>query len=172
MKNTMYATLTALLCTTALSAQAPAGSATAPGQMDTAKMEKGKMADAPMTVTGCVAQGADMDHFTLTNAMMSNMAKMDSGAAMKPDAAKPAMMTYELDGGTNLKAHLGHKVDVTGTMDKKAMMSHDTMAKPGAMGDKDKMGSMDKDKMGAAHKDMMAGKIKVTAVKMVSATCP
>lgn len=161
----IYATLAALLCTTALSAQTPAGSATTAGQMDQAKMDKGKMAaDAPMMVTGCIAQGTDMDHFTLTNAMMSNMAKMDSGAAVKSDAAKPAMMTYELDGGTNLKAHLGHKVEVTGTMDKKAMMSHDTMAKPGAMGEKDKMGSMDKDKM--------AGKIKVTAVKMVSASCP
>lgn len=169
MKNTMYATLAALLCTTALSAQTPAGSATAPGQMDHAKMDKGKMADAPMTMTGCIAQGADTNHFTLTNATMSNMAKMDAGA-MKSDA-KPAMMTYELDGGTNLKAHLGHKVDVTGTMDKKAMMDHDAMAKPGAPADK--MGSMDKDKTGAmASKGMMAGKIKVTAVKMVSATCP
>lgn len=169
MKNTMYATLAALLCTTALSAQAPAGSATAPGQMDTAKMEKGKMADAPMTVSGCVAQGAGTDQFTLTHATMANMGKMDSGA-MKSDTAKPATMTYELDGGTNLKAHLGHKVDVTGTMDKKAM-DHGAMAKPGAPADK--MASTDKDKAGAmAHTGMMAGKIKVTAVKMVSATCP
>ncbi len=169
----------ALMCSAALSAQST---------MDKDKGEMGKdkmMKDGMMTVTGCVAQGADPTHFKLTNAMASTMpmGKTDSGAMksddMKAGGMKSEGMTYALDGGDNLKAHLGHKVEVSGTMDKDAMMDHDkkmgtsggTMAK-----DKDKAGAMDKDKMGSMDhskmdKDMMAGKIKVKSVKMLSANC-
>ncbi len=170
----------ALMCSAALSAQST---------MDKDKGEMGKdkmMKDGMMTVTGCVAQGADATHFKLTNAMASTMpmGKMDSGA-MKSDDAKAGGMTYTLDGGDNLKAHLGHKVEVSGTMAKDAMMGHEKMGTSGsAMGkdapaaagkdttatmDKDKMGSMDHSKM---DKGMMAGKISVKSVKMISANCP
>ncbi len=171
----------ALMCSAALSAQST---------MDKDKGEMGKdkmMKDGMMSVTGCVAQGADATHFKLTNAMASSMpmGKMDSGAAMKSDGMKSEGMTYTLDGGTNLKAHLGHKIEVSGTMDKDAMMGHEKMGTSGtAMGkdapaaagkgtmatmDKDKMGSMDHSKM---DKGMMAGKINVKSVKMISANCP
>lgn len=162
-----YVTLgTALMCSTALMAQSAM-------DKDKSQMGKDTMAkDGMVSVTGCVAQGADMQHFKLTNATKSSMpmgttgsdSAMKSDPAMKSDTAKAGMMmSYDLDGG-DLKAHLGHKVTVSGTMDDKAMMDHDKMAKPGTMGDKDKMGS-------TANKDMMAGKIKVTSVKMVAASC-
>lgn len=167
----------ALMCSAALSAQSTMDKDK--GEMGKDKMAKGGM----MTVTGCVAQGADATHFKLTNAMASSMpmGKMDSGA-MKSDDAKAGEMSYALDGGDNLKAHLGHKVEVSGTMDKDAMMGHEKMGtsggtmakdkdKAGAM-DKDKMGTMDHDKMGSMDKGMMAGKINVKSVKMISANCP
>lgn len=179
----------ALMCSAALSAQST---------MDKDKGEMGQdkmMKDGMMTVTGCVAQGADATHFKLTNAMASTMpmGKMDSGAMKSDDTKAGGMksegMAYALDGGNNLKAHLGHKVEVSGTMDKDAMMDHDkkmgtsgaAMGKdaPAATGkdttatmDKDKMGTMDHSKMGSMDKDMMAGKIKVKSVKMISANCP
>ena len=109
------------------------------GKMD--KMEKGMKS---MTVTGCVAEGTG-GHYMLNNAMMPGM---------KGDAK-----SYDLMGG-DLKAHVGHKVEVTGSMDGKKM-------------DKDKMGKMekdkmDKDKMGMAKHDVL----NVKSVKMLASTCP
>jgi hypothetical protein len=69
------------------------------------------------------------------------------------------VISYELVGGTNLKAHVGHKVEVTGTM---AKMDAGAMAKTGTMA-KDKMPS---------DQDMQSMKLNVASVKMVSATCP
>ncbi len=174
----------ALLCSAALSAQSTM-------DKDKGAMGKDTMAkDAAMTtVTGCVAQGADETHFKLTNAMSSTMPMGTTGAdsatkadsAMKSDSGmKAGGMTYALDGGTNLKAHLGHKIEVTGTMAKGAMAGHDKMAKSGTM-DKDKMGTMDHDKMAKPgsmdkmgsmdDKAMMGGTLKVKSVKMLSSSC-
>ncbi len=114
------------------------------GKMD--KMDKGMKS---MTVTGCVAEKDG--HYMLNNAMTAG----DSKA-----------MAYDLMGG-ELKAHVGHKVEVTGSADAKMMakgkmdkMDHDKM-------DKDKM--MEKDKMGMAD---MHSTLHVKSVKMISATCP
>ena len=123
------------------------------GQKDMpATMEKDVM--KPMTVTGCVAQSGAM--YKLDHAMTSADMKNVSSADMK----SKHMMSYMLMGG-DLKAHVGHKVEVTGTMSK------DTASK-----------GMEKDKMAndAMHKDaagmMMGGTLQVKSVKMISATCP
>lgn len=107
----------------------------------------------PIMVTGCVAGSGGM--YKLDHAMMSADMKTMSNADMK----SKHMMSYMLMGG-DLKAHVGHKVEVTGTMAK------DNMSK-----------DMAKDKMpnDAMHKDaaaMMGGTLHVKSVKMISATCP
>ena len=60
--------------------------------------------------------------------------------------------------GGELKAHVGHKVEITGTMDdgkmKDKMMSKDKMAK-------------DKMSKGETH-----AALHVTSVEMIAATCP
>ncbi|MEO6223667.1 MAG: hypothetical protein ABIP90_10470 [Vicinamibacterales bacterium] len=124
-------------------------------------MPKEKMAEE-MKVTGCLAQSADMGHFMLNSAMMSDskMATPKTAPAMKDgmkDDMKP--MSYMLT-GEGLKAHLGHKVEVTG------MMVPDTMAKKTMPKDT----TMAKDTM---SKDDMAtmGTLNVKSVKMLSATC-
>jgi hypothetical protein len=74
-------------------------------------------------------------------------------------------MTYDLTGG-DLKAHLGHKIEVTGSADGK-MVDKGKMDKM----EKDKMSNdkmMDKDKMGMSD---MHGTLQVKSVKMISATC-
>lgn len=137
MKRLMCASVLAMGCTIALSAQS--------GMADKPKDDKMAKDAKPVAVTGCVAE-AD-GHFMLNNATW------EGGTA-------PA--TVGLTGGT-LKPHVGHKVEVTGTMKAAAMgkdMKTDTTAKPDAMAGHD----MKKD---AA----MAGTLTVTNVKMIAATC-
>ena len=116
------------------------GAAAAAQTGSTDKMDKDKMGK-PTMVTGCVAAGSMADHYMLTNGMM---------------AGDTTGKSYDLMGG-DLKAHVGHKVEITGTMDdakmKDKMMSKDKM-------DKDKMGK------GETH-----GALHVTSVKMIAATC-
>ena len=87
--------------------------------------------------------------------MLNNAMKAGDMKAQMKDEMKP--MSYELMGG-NLKPHVGHKVEVTGTM---ASEKSDKMMKDS------KMDKMDKDKMAGD----MHGAINVKSVKMISATC-
>jgi tRNA A37 methylthiotransferase MiaB len=132
MKRVLYAFVLALSCTIAASAQSGA-----------AAQEKEKpakaAADKSVAVTGCVAE-AD-GHFMLNNATTA-------------DQTTP--MSFALSGGT-LKPHVGHKVEVTGTM------------KPMAK-DSTKTDTMAKDKM-AKPDTAMAGTITVKDVKMIAASC-
>jgi hypothetical protein len=124
----MKLTISALCCSCIVGVAALAGAQDKP--MD-------KPMGKEMKVTGCVAAGADADHFMLNDAMM---ASKGDDKAMKPDM-KP--LSYALTGG-DIKPHVGHKVEVTGTM-----------AKPKA-GD-------------AMAKDMHG--LNVKSVKMLAPTC-
>jgi hypothetical protein len=111
------------------------------------QMGQGKMGQS-MAVTGCVAAGSEAGHYMLTNAtMMSDMTGK----------------SYDLIGGS-LKAHVGHKVEVTGTM-----------ADGNAMG-KGKMMGKDKMEKGEGEHKMATpdahGALQVKSVKMISTTCP
>ena len=133
--------MTAVCCACVLGA-AGLSATQADKKMD--KMDKGMKS---MTVTGCVAEKDG--HYMLNNAMMAGDSKATA---------------YDLTGG-ELKAHVGHKVEVTGSTDAKMMDKMDKM-------DKDKMSKdkmMDKDKMGMSD---MHGTLQVKSVKMISATCP
>ena len=137
-----------------------------------AKDQMGKKDMNAVSVSGCVTAGMDAGKYMLTNAMMmkpgmkakDGMAKdMEKDQSMKAGmAGDHMMMSYELVGGSDLNAHLGHKVEVMGNVSKSDM---DHMSKM------DKMDKMAKDKM-MADKNMKAMKLNVTSVKMVSATCP
>jgi hypothetical protein len=123
-----------------------AGSAQMSMDKDKDKMAKDKM-DKPITVTGCVAAGSEAGHYTLTNGMMA-------GDSMSK--------SYDLIGG-DVKAHVGHKIEVTGVMDKGKKMGKDAMAKDTM--DKDRMS---KDKMGMSE---MHDTLQVKSVKMIASTC-
>lgn len=140
MKTLAIAVCCAMACTAAVvTAQ---GAAT--GQDTTKKGMK------DVTVTGCVSEGTG-GQYMLTNATMSGAMKSETKTEMKP-------MSFNLMGG-ELKAHVGHKVEVSGTMDPSKMMKHDTM-------DKDAVEKTAGDKMA------MGGEIDVKSVKMISASCP
>ena len=138
--------MTAVCCTCLMGAAAAAQTAST-DKMDKDKMAKDKMSK-PMMVTGCVAAGSMADHYMLANGMM---------------AGDTTGKSYDLMGG-DLKAHVGHKVEITGTMDDAKMMGKDKMSKDKM--DKDKMS---KDKMGMA--DAHAA-LHVKSIKMIAATCP
>ena len=122
------------------------------GPMDQHKMAKDKMGKT-VTVTGCVAAGKDAEHFTLTDAVM---------------AGEKTVKSYDAMGG-DLKAHVGHKVAVTGTLDAMTM-GKDKMA----MG-KEKM-PMEKGEHGMAKGKTTATEphamLHATSVKMIAPTCP
>jgi hypothetical protein len=144
MMKAMVPMFVAACCTVAF-AQAP----------DTMKQPAKGMKPDAVTVTGCVAEGSG-GHFMLNNATMSH--DMKSGSAMSGSGAAAAgaasstanTASYMLMGGENLKAHVGHKVEVTGSLG---------LAKPD-------------EKSAGAMKDTKAQELKVQSVKMVSATCP
>ena len=119
-------------------------------KMDKDKMDK-RMKGGMVMATGCVADGSG-GHYMLNNATMAGDMKGQMKDEMKP-------MSYELT-GDNLKPHVGHKVEVTGTMASNKMMRDGKM-------DKEKMDKMDKDKMAGE----MHGGINVKSVKMISASC-
>ena len=102
-----------------------------------------------ITVSGCVAPGAGADQFQLTNATMATAA-VDKEKAPGDQPKMGLGATYNLVGGTNLKAHVGHRVEITGTMAKPDTAA----AKPPAGG------------------AMPAGTLNVGNVKMVSTSCP
>jgi hypothetical protein len=113
-----------------------------------------KKLDTPVTVTGCVAAGAVTGQYTLTNATLAPSA-MDKVPPATDKMSAPAT-SYTLKGGDDLKPHLGHKVQVTGTLAKPDMS-------------KEKMPTTETPK---ADTMITGGTLNVTSVKMVSATCP
>ena len=74
-----------------------------------------------VTITGCVAQGIDADHYVLANAVRreqpsSSTAVAGASGTTGSDKVGASDRTgpYDLQGG-EFKAHLGHTVEVTGT---------------------------------------------------------
>ena len=133
--------MTAVCCACLMGAAAAAQTGST-DKIDKDKMAKDKMGK-PMMVTGCVAAGSMADHYMLTNGMM---------------AGDTTGKSYDLMGG-ELKAHVGHKVEITGTLDDGKMMGKDKMSK----------NKMSKDKMGMGETHAA---LHVTSVKMIAATCP
>ena len=144
MKRQMTSMCVALACSVAAAA--------AQGTMSKGGMDKmDKMDKGTVKVTGCIASGSMANLYMLTHAEMSH------DAMGKDKMAMDHMMSYVLAGG-DLKAHVGHKVEVTGTVDKKDAM--------GKMKAKD---SMAKDDM--AKDGMKSSTLKVQSVKMLSDSC-
>jgi hypothetical protein len=157
----LFATMCfAMACSVAALAQTYPAAPADKGQMDKDKK------DGTVIVTGCVAQGDTEGQFRLTNAVKADpktspetTAKPAGTSGATPGAA-PMTMSYDvIGGGDELKAHVGHKIEATGTTD--TMPKMDTMpdtAKP--------------EKDAAASKDIKGGKLTLTSFKMLSAVCP
>lgn len=111
-----------------------------------------------VNVTGCVAGGTAAGRYILTDASISGDDFTSSvGTAGKEGAEKDVSIehgpSYALEGG-NLRAHVGHQVEVTGIPGDAKLNSRDTLASsPGS----------------STHEKAT---LTVKAAKMISATCP
>ena len=149
MRQTLWPAILASVCavTVGLGAQAPTSAQPPSAQPETSKS---------VTFSGCLekaapdaaapAAAASAPAFILTNASPAG-----SGAVGTGGAAKPAATKYRLDADdAKLSPHVGHKVEVTGTIDDKAMPSAPSGAAAASAGPK----------------------FKVDSIKMVAAACP
>lgn len=97
---------TALLAGFILSISA---TASAQQQPSTAPADK----DKKITVTGCLQAGAQANQFLLA-ATAASADPLAKGVAVATTGAVPNIH-YVLSGGSNLGAHVGHRVEITGT---------------------------------------------------------
>jgi len=120
--------------------------------------------ETTVTMTGCVQNissttpGGETTHgFLLSNATLANAAA-DAGARGRPPSTATA--TFVLDGGDGeLKGHVGHKVEVTGTVDEPVDLSSEPPRPPaGTAG------------TGAKTMDQQP-RLHVTGVKTLASTC-
>jgi hypothetical protein len=105
----------------------------------------------PTTIVGCVAQSNGA--FRLDHAIVSTDMDADTQQRPSPEAsATPKMLSYLL-AGADVKAHVGHKVEATGTVssEKTSKGAGEMKGVPGMK---------------------LVGTLDVKSVKMVSATCP
>ena len=124
-----------------------------------------------VTIQGCLQRGtgassstpgatatAGAPGFMLSNATPSTSSSsttQQSGAATATASASTTATSYRLDGeDSKLTPHVGHKVEITGTLDSSS-----------AAGSAPSGGA-------SASASAMAPKLKVDAVKMIAATCP
>ena len=138
--------LVAIVCavTVGLVAQEPSRSAP---QASKAVTFSGCIEKAPSEAGAAPAAGAASATFMLTNATPAG-----TGAVGTAGAAKPAAK-YRLDADdAKISPHVGHKVEVTGTVEEQP-------ASPSSPS-------------GAAASGAISPKLKVDSVKMVAATCP
>jgi hypothetical protein len=161
MKRLCIATCMAAACALSLAAQQPATPNTP---------QTGRRMGGPMTLTGCVKAGDTSGPYVLTD-----IQRNDTGAgsgAMAGDAAGSGRMgrgmgQLMLNSGApdvDLSGHVGHKVEVTGTMSGRGRMAGgaaattDTGAGSGAA-------------TGGQARERGMRSMNVTSLRMVASTC-
>ncbi|HEU4890170.1 MAG TPA: hypothetical protein VFT47_01385 [Vicinamibacterales bacterium] len=107
-----------------------------------------------VTVTGCLAKGADATSFTLNDAMPGTAEKEQSKEAPK----STEMRSYRVSAPESLKleGHVGHRITLTGTVEEAAAGS----ATPGAAGT-----------AGTAGGGKPTATLAATSMKHISPTC-
>jgi hypothetical protein len=106
-----------------------------------------------VSVTGCLAAGADAKSFTLNDAMPAAAAEKEQS---KEAPKSSEMKSYRVTAGEsslNLANHVGHKVTLTGTVEEKGAGAE----APGATG--------------TAGGGKPTASLTATSLKMVSPTC-
>jgi hypothetical protein len=133
----------------------------AAAQSGTSAVPQHAKADA-FVVTGCISPGSSAGTFVLSNA--TTLDAQAKRALTPPDKTKSdpdaaVKMSYALVGGNKLQAHLGHKVTITGTLEKPGPKPAERTeaSVPPASG---------------ATQEVEGGTLRVQSLKMVSTKCP
>ncbi len=138
-------------------------SATVNAQQTDTKTTKRDDDRKPATVVGCLQTGAQPNQFVLT-ATADSLAK---GVAVATSGAVPNV-TYVLSGGTNLAAHVGHRVEISGRTSGHAQkaVSTDTNVKRESIPNRPDPKVETKEKATIEMRDL-----QVESLKMVSTSC-
>ena len=138
-------------------------SATVNAQQTDTKTSKQGDDRKPATVVGCLQTGAQPNQFVLS-ATADPLAK---GVAVATSGAVPNV-TYVLSGGSNLAAHVGHRVEITGrtTGNAQKAVSTDTNVKRESIPNKPDPKIETKEKATIEMRDL-----QVESLKMVSTSC-
>ena len=139
MKKVITGTFAAALFAVGVAAQTPAPAASQP-------MQDAKDAAKTATVTGCLKAGDTPDSFMLSDLKWKDEKAV--GTAGTP-ATPPVSATSLKLTGSKLSDHVGHTVEVTGTIAAKADKAADPAARPAAA----------------------QPSLNVSNIKMISATC-
>lgn len=152
MRFTTMLALTALSFSTTAAAQQPGNTA--------AKKDDDRK---PITVVGCLQTGAQPNQFVLA-AIADPISK---GVAVATSGAVPNV-TYVLSGGSNLGAHVGHRVEIAGRTsgDAQKAVSTDASVKRERVPDKPDPKVEVKEKATIEMRDL-----QVESLKMVSTSC-
>jgi hypothetical protein len=137
----------------------PSPQPSTPDQPKPAEKRMGSADAKSVTVTGCVREGDMPNSFVLANADVSSIPGLSSGSSATGTSGSASTATLGLtSSGVDLKPHVGHKVEVTGTV-------APAMGRPSGTSGTPEAGAPS-----AGDKDKKA-KINVTAVKHVSDSC-
>jgi hypothetical protein len=110
MKRLFTGSCLAALCAVTLSAQTPSQPPASPAGQDTMKT---------VTATGCLRAGDQPDSFVLSNVKWSDKAAGATGTSGTPATPAPSATSIKLIGapaGEKLTEHIGHTVEVTGSI--------------------------------------------------------
>jgi hypothetical protein len=163
-------------------------------QASTGKPATDGMKMDQVSVSGCLTAGTTAGQYKLTDTTQLSamkdkaMADAKSDASQKAEGAKktvkdPGMvadsrMSFELVGSeSELKPHVGHKVEVTGTVSKEDMAmiergQHDQMKADKTAPAAPKTGQSAQPDKKMAESAMKPVKLNVTSIKHISPTCP
>jgi hypothetical protein len=133
-----------------------------------------------MTITGCLKAGDTAGTYTLTNVKgmgrpagttgdTAGAPGATAGATTSPESGKSGMNEVTLTAGStvDLKPHVGHQIEVTGTPVRAGAGGATTT---GAAGDTTAAGGTTTATSGQTGRGPRS--LNVTSVKMVSDTCP
>ena len=128
MKKVFAGTFAAALLAVGVSAQTPPR---------TPPMQEGKDAAKALTVTGCLKAGDTPESFMLSDLKWKDDKAVGTSGAVTPGTPPVAATSLKLipSASTKLSDHVGHTVEVTGTIGDKAMGSAaptDPSARPSA----------------------------------------
>lgn len=129
MKRVLTATCFAMACAVGLAAQQTTGTA---GTTGTTEAQSGQ-SRGPRTVTGCLRAGDTAGTYMLTDIQMGNRSGDTTAGggstttgggttattgttAQGQRGQMPTSLMLNPESGVDLKAHVGHKIEVTGTM--------------------------------------------------------
>jgi hypothetical protein len=157
MKRVLAGTFMAATFAVGLAAQTPQNPPSTPPSQPPMQ-EARESASKNVTVTGCLKAGENPDSFMLSELKFgkaSDKAVGTSGAAPAAIASATSLKLTGSPSGTKLSEHVGHTIEVTGTVAEKSASAPSAPADPAAR----------------PSSASATPALEVRSVKMVSATC-